>query len=149
MFHFGLIPLIVLISATLTSGHPYPCKFQDPSPTYRERGNVHTLSFTKQLPASRTSRHYCFVTTDKSDSFLQVKARAFGQANGRGVLKCFVIWMLSLDKGKFRSKGVYKHAKKFPVNILRIWLMYGSHLAGNERLNVFTWVRGQPKPMYG
>ncbi|XP_015751443.1 PREDICTED: uncharacterized protein LOC107331378 [Acropora digitifera] len=82
MFHFGLIPLIVLISATLTSGLVYHCKFKDPSPTYEDHGNVHTLSFTKQLPASRISSHYCVVTTDKSDSFLQVKARALGQANG-------------------------------------------------------------------
>ncbi|XP_044162785.1 cholesterol uptake protein 1-like [Acropora millepora] len=84
MYQFGLIPLIVLISTPLTSGLVYHCKFKDPSqprPSV-EHGNIHTLSFTKQLPASRISSHYCIVTTDKSDSFLQVKARALGQANG-------------------------------------------------------------------
>ncbi|KAK2568565.1 hypothetical protein P5673_006493 [Acropora cervicornis] len=83
MSHFGLIPLIVLISALLTSGLVYHCNFQDPSLTYGEHRKVQTLSFTQQLPASRTSSHYCVVTTDRSDSFLQVKARTLGQTNGR------------------------------------------------------------------
>ncbi|XP_074631463.1 uncharacterized protein LOC141890001 [Acropora palmata] len=82
MSHFGLIPLIVLISALLTSGLVYHCNFQDPSLTYGEHRKVQTLSFTQQLPASRTSSHYCVVTTDRSDSFLQVKARTLGQTNG-------------------------------------------------------------------
>ncbi|XP_067031743.1 uncharacterized protein [Acropora muricata] len=82
MFHFGLIPLIVLISAPLTSGLVYHCDFEDPVRPYGERGNVHTLSFTKQLPASKTLFHVCIVTTDNSDSLLQVKARTLGQTNG-------------------------------------------------------------------
>ncbi|XP_015779490.1 PREDICTED: uncharacterized protein LOC107357368 [Acropora digitifera] len=82
MSHFGLIPLVVLISALLTSGLVYHCNFQDPSLTYGEHRKVQTLSFTQQLPASRTSSHYCVVTTDSSDSFLQVKARTLGQTNG-------------------------------------------------------------------
>lgn len=82
MSHFGLIPLIVLISAQLTSGLVYHCNFQDPVLTYGEHRKVQTLLFTQQLPASRTSSHYCVVTTDRSDSFLQVKARTLGQTNG-------------------------------------------------------------------
>lgn len=83
MFYFCLLPLIVLISAPLpTSGLVYNCDFEDPIRPYGEHGNVHTLSFTKQLPASKTLFHVCIVTTDNSDSLLQVKARTLGQTNG-------------------------------------------------------------------
>ncbi|XP_067031737.1 uncharacterized protein [Acropora muricata] len=80
MYHVGLI--IVLITTPLTSGLVYQCNFQDPSLAYGEHRNVQMLSFTRQLPASRTSSHYCVVTTDTNDSFFQVKARTFGQSNG-------------------------------------------------------------------
>jgi len=121
MSHFGLIPLIVLISAQLTSGLVYHCNFQDPSLTYGEHRKVQTLLFTQQLPASRTSSHYCVVTTDRSDSFLQVKARTLGQTNGR---MCWSFWIRSLDKGEFCSKPAKKFAIiiKLSQNLTYIWV---------------------------
>ena len=83
--------LITLIWPLLTSGLLYKCNFDGELLTERTQYNLTTpfesLAFSRELPSSRAVSHSCIVTTDESESFLRVKASAFGETNGKGMFE--------------------------------------------------------------
>lgn len=83
------VQLMSLIWPLLTSGLDYKCSFEGTNVKERTPHNWtgsisnEPLTFTQQLPSFRSLSHSCVVTTGKSDSLLRVKARAFGETNGK------------------------------------------------------------------
>ena len=81
--------LMSLVWPLLTSGLDYKCSFEEASlkqqTPHNLTGSISTepLTFIQQLPSFRSLSHSCVVTTGKSDNLLRVKARAFGETNGK------------------------------------------------------------------
>ena len=87
--------LLPFIWPLLTSGLVYKCNFDGEllkeRTGYSLTSPFESLAFSRALPLSRAVSHSCTVKTGENESFLRVKARAFGGTNGKDMFKLCII----------------------------------------------------------